>query len=384
MSIVNEFNEVFGTRENSVSFLSPGRINLIGEHTDYNDGYVFPSAISSGTYGVVSLREDSLIRVYSANFSEDGIIELDLNDLKRHDLQWPNYIIGMVTFLKEEGHQIDKGWDFYIKGTIPNGAGLSSSASLEILVATVVKELFSLDVSDLELIRLGKKVENEFIGVNSGIMDQFGIVKGRKNKAVLLNCQTLEFEHVTVDLKEHQIVIMNTNKKRQLSDSDYNSRQKESAEAFEILKRERGISSMSEVTLEMLLTLEDTLGEVLFKRVRHIVTESARTLLSYQALNKGDLDGFGELLNQSHRSLRDDYEVSCLELDTLVETAWEQTGVLGARMMGAGFGGCSMAIVSAKEVPAFIEAVGAKYKEVIGYEADFYIETIGDGPRVLD
>lgn len=378
------FEAVFGTQADA-TFFSPGRINLIGEHTDYNGGHVFPAAITIGTYGAARKRDDQLLRFYSGNFEDLGIIEVDLNDLvfKKED-NWTNYPKGVLKFLREAGHTIDKGMDIYVLGTIPNGAGLSSSASLELLIGIIAEELFDLELTRLELVKIGKLTENEFIGVNSGIMDQFAIGMGADKQAIYLDTNSLEYELVPLDLGDHVIVIMNTNKRRELADSKYNERRSECEQAVEELNALLNIQTLGELDEatfdEYAYLIKD---ENRLKRARHAVSENQRTLKAKAALVDGDLERFGRLINASHVSLEHDYEVTGLELDTLAHTAWEQEGVLGARMTGAGFGGCGIAIVQKDKVAAFQENVGQIYQEIVGYAPSFYIAEVAEGSRIL-
>ncbi|MDB6352734.1 galactokinase [Trichococcus sp. K1Tr] len=379
-----KFEELFG-KEDYTAFFAPGRINLIGEHTDYNGGNVFPCAITLGTYAVAAKNDLKQVRLYSENFPEVGVISFDLADLdhKKAD-SWANYPKGMLRYLKEAGHAIPEGMDMVIFGNIPNGSGLSSSASLELLMGVVLDNLFDLNADRLDLIKTGKRVENEFIGVNSGIMDQFAVGMGEENKAILLDCNTLEYELVPVELGNHAIVIMNTKKRRELVDSKYNERRSECEEALAKLQTVVSIGSLGELDEETFEKAKEVLeSDVLYRRARHAVTENQRTLKAKAALQAGELEAFGQLMNQSHISLRDDYEVTGIELDTLVQAAWDQPGVLGARMTGAGFGGCAIAIVEKEAIPAFIENVGKTYEAAIGYPAEFYIAEISDGAKRL-
>lgn len=384
MDLKKVFQEKFNTTD-SQSFFSPGRINLIGEHTDYNGGHVFPAAITLGTYGEARKREDDLIRLYSGNFPDLGIFELSLKDLtfkKEHD--WTNYVKGMVKFLLEAGYDISTGFDLALYGNIPNGAGLSSSASLELLAGVVLEELFQLDISRLDLILTGKRVENEFIGVNSGIMDQFAIGMGQKDHGIFLDTNTLEYEMVPVELGKYVVCIMNTNKRRELADSKYNERRAECEEALARLQKQLAIKSLGELTEEEFEKNTFLINDpILEKRARHAVYENGRTIKAKNALVKGDLETFGKLLNASHASLRDDYEVTGLELDTLAQTAQSVPGVLGARMTGAGFGGCAIALVKEDQLENLKEVVGEKYLNVVGYKADFYEAHVGDGTKKL-
>ena len=378
------FESLFGKQEHFF-FFAPGRVNLIGEHTDYNGGNVFPCAITLGTYGVAAKREDSLIRFYSDNFSEEGIITCTLDELsyKKED-KWANYPKGMVQLMKNHGLSIDSGADILLWGNLPNGAGLSSSASVELLTGVIMRALFELDVETIELVKLGQKVENDYIGVQSGIMDQFAVGMGRKDQAMLLDTHTLECEWVPVNLPEHKLVIMNTNKRRELADSKYNERRKECEEALKRIQQKKDIKSLGELTEGEFEEVERFIQDpILVKRARHAVYENGRTLKAGEALKAGNLKAFGQLMNQSHLSLRDDYEVTGIELDTLVEAAWKQTGVVGARMTGAGFGGCAIAIVENNQLDAFTTSVGQVYQKEIGYPADFYIAEISDGATAL-
>ena len=380
-----DFAKVFGV-EADHTFFSPGRINLIGEHTDYNGGHVFPAAISLGTYGAARKRDDQLLRFFSGNFEEKGIIEVPLENLHfEPEHNWTNYPKGVLHFMQEAGHTIDRGMDVYVYGNIPNGSGLSSSASLELLTGVIAEKFFDLQLERLDLVKIGKLTENEFIGVNSGIMDQFAIGMGADQRAIYLDTNTLEYDLVPLDLKDNVVVIMNTNKRRELADSKYNERRAECEKAVEELNSKLSIATLGELDEwsfdEYSYLIED---ENRLKRARHAVLENQRTLQAQAALQAGDLDKFGRLMNASHVSLEHDYEVTGLELDTLVHTAWEQEGVLGARMTGAGFGGCAISLVRKDAVEAFKEAVGKHYEEVVGYAPSFYIAEVAGGTRVLD
>ncbi len=381
----SNFATIFGA-EADYTFFSPGRINLIGEHTDYNGGHVFPAAISLGTYGAARKRDDNLLRFYSANFEDKGIIEVPLENLRfEKEHNWTNYPKGVLHFLQKAGHVIDKGMDVYVFGNIPNGSGLSSSASLELLTGIIAERLFDLKLERLDLVKIGKQTENEFIGVNSGIMDQFAIGMGADQRAIYLDTNTLEYDLVPLDLKDNVVVIMNTNKRRELADSKYNERRAECEKAVEELKQKLSIATLGELNEwdfdEYSYLIQD---ENRLKRARHAVLENQRTLQAQAALQAGNLEKFGRLMNASHVSLEHDYEVTGLELDTLAHTAWEQEGVLGARMTGAGFGGCAIALVRKDAVEAFQKNVGQKYEGVVGYAPSFYIAEIAGGSRVLD
>ena len=379
-----KFKEVFG-KDAEQQFFAPGRVNLIGEHTDYNGGNVFPCAIDKGTYGLVSKRSDRTFRMYSENFADLGVMEFTLDELvndKKHD--WANYPKGVIKMFVEEGFKIDSGFDFLVSGNIPNGAGLSSSASIEMLTGIVLKDLFHLSIDPIAMALLGKKVENLFIGVNSGIMDQFAIAMGKKDHAILLDCNTLKYDYVPVVLKDEVIVIANTNKRRGLADSKYNERRAECDEALAELQTKLPIKALGELSIEEFEANKDLIkSPIRQKRAKHAVYENQRTLKAQKELSAGSLAEFGKLMNQSHISLRDDYEVTGIELDTLAALAWEQPGVVGSRMTGAGFGGCTVSIVKKDKVDDFIKNVGEAYKNKIGYAADFYIAAVSEGARKL-
>ena len=379
-----KFKEVFG-KDAEQQFFAPGRVNLIGEHTDYNGGNVFPCAIDKGTYGLVSKRADRTFRMYSENFADLGVMEFTLDELvndKKHD--WANYPKGVIKMFVEEGFKIDSGFDFLVSGNIPNGAGLSSSASIEMLTGIVLKDLFHLSIDPIAMALLGKKVENLFIGVNSGIMDQFAIAMGKKDHAILLDCNTLKYDYVPVVLKDEVIVIANTNKRRGLADSKYNERRAECDEALAELQTKLPIKALGELSIEEFEANKDLIkSPIRQKRAKHAVYENQRTLKAQKELSAGNLAEFGKLMNQSHISLRDDYEVTGVELDTLAALAWEQSGVVGSRMTGAGFGGCTVSIVKKDKVDDFIKNVGEAYKNKIGYAADFYIAAVSEGARKL-
>ena len=379
-----KFQEVFGAPAEK-QFFAPGRVNLIGEHTDYNGGNVFPCAIDKGTYGLVKKRNDRRFRMYSENFADLGVMEFTLDELtndKKHD--WANYPKGVIKMFLEAGQKIDSGFDILFSGNIPNGAGLSSSASIEMLTAIVLKDLFHLSIDPVEMAQLGKKTENLFIGVNSGIMDQFAVAMGKKDNAILLDCNTLKYDYVPVVLKDEVIVIANTNKRRGLADSKYNERRAECDEALAELQTKLPIKALGELSIEQFEANKDLIkSPVRQKRAKHAVYENQRTLKAQKELSAGNLAEFGKLMNQSHISLRDDYEVTGVELDTLAALAWEQPGVVGSRMTGAGFGGCTVSIVKKDKVDDFIKNVGEAYKNKIGYAADFYIASVSDGAKKL-
>ncbi|MDR1606473.1 MAG: galactokinase [Streptococcaceae bacterium] len=385
VELAKTFIEKFGPGAEPKTYFSPGRINLIGEHTDYNGGHVFPAAITLGTSGVARPREDTLVRVYSLNFPDLDVIEFDVNETaNRPELNWANYVLGMLVSLRKQGFQTPNGFELAIEGNIPNGSGLSSSASLEMLVGVVVRDFYNLSLSTLEMVLAGKATENNFIGVNSGIMDQFAIAFGQVDQGIFLDTNTLEYSMVPVVLTDYRIVIMNTKKRRELADSKYNERRSECEEALRRLQTQLDIQALGDLSTEVFEQHTDLIGDdTLIKRARHAVTENERTILAKEALTSGKLETFGQLLNASHASLKEDYEVTGIELDTLAETAQQQEGVIGARMTGAGFGGCGIAIVETDKVAAFKQAVYDNYLTVVGYEPEFYEATIGSGARGL-
>ena len=379
------FIDKFGSHTHAKQYFSPGRINLIGEHTDYNGGHVFPAAITIGTFAVAKPRQDKTIRVYSMNFPDLGILEFTCDeDQKRPDLKWANYVLGMLVSLRKMGFETPHGFDLAIEGNIPNGSGLSSSASLEMLVGVIARDLYHLSLASLDMVKAGKDTENNFIGVNSGIMDQFAIAFGEPDSGIFLDTNTLDYEMVPVVLTGYRIVIMNTNKRRELADSKYNERRRECETALSRLQEVLPIQAVGELTTETFEQHTDLIGdETLIKRARHAVSENERTIAAKAALTSGNLEEFGQLLNASHASLKDDYEVTGIELDTLAETAQAQDGVIGARMTGAGFGGCGIAIVETDKVAQVTQAIHDTYLAVVGYEPAFYACNIGSGARVL-
>lgn len=380
----HKFIDIFGQGIGEIiSFHSPGRINLIGEHIDYNGGLVFPCALDFGTYGLVRKRNDSKINFVSTNF--DLRITDDINNIeyKKED-DWANYPKGVIKVMKDKGFRVG-GMDILISGDIPNGAGLSSSASLEVLIGYMVNVLFNEEtIPMIELIKISQKAENDFVGVNCGIMDQFAVGMGKENKAILLDCNTLEYSYADLDLKDYTLVLINTNKRRALNESKYNERREECDKVLNIIKSQKYFKNLCEISKDDFQSYKELLeSEVLKKRAKHVVYENERVKEAYKALNEGDLKRFGQLLIESHNSLRDLYEVTGKELDTVVEEALKVEGCIGARMTGAGFGGCAISIVRKDRVKDFMEIVGKNYKATIGYEPSFYLSGIGNGTRKL-
>lgn len=366
-------------------YFAPGRVNMIGEHTDYNGGHVFPCALTIGTYGVARKRQDKKLRFYSMNFEQLGVIESSIEGLKPEiEADWTNYPKGVMWAFGEKGMQMDAGLDLLLFGNIPNGSGLSSSASVEVLTGFILKDMFGFDVTNQDLALIGQFSENQFNGVNCGIMDQFAIAMGKKGHAIFLDTATLDYTYAPIKLENAKIVISCSNKKRGLGDSKYNERRSECETALSEIQQVVGINSLGELTEEQFEQCKSSIpDENRRKRAKHAVYENQRTIQAVEALKANDVKRFGELMNASHVSLRDDYEVTGIELDTLVEEAWKIDGVIGSRMTGAGFGGCTVSIVKDEAVDTFIEKVGKAYKEKIGYAADFYVVEIGDGPRKL-
>ena len=380
-----KFEEVFGAGGDIRVYFAPGRVNLIGEHTDYNGGHVFPCALTIGTYGVVRKREDAALRFYSLNFENLGVLESSVNDLKpEKEADWTNYPKGVIWAFGEKGMKVSEGMDILLFGNIPNGSGLSSSASVEVLTGYILKDLFGFEVTNQDLALIGQYSENNFNGVNCGIMDQFAIAMGKAGHAIFLDTATLKYEYAPIDLKGAKIVISCTNKKRGLGDSKYNERRSECEKALEEVQQAAGIQSLGDLNEEQFEQCKNMIkDEARQKRAKHAVYENQRTLKAVEALKNHDLQSFGQLMNQSHISLRDDYEVTGIELDTMVEEAWKVDGVIGSRMTGAGFGGCTVSIVKDEAVDNFISQVGKAYEEKIGYAGDFYVVEVGDGPSRL-
>ncbi len=367
-------------------YFSPGRINLIGEHIDYSGGYVLPCAITQGTLGLVSPRMDSKIYVYSVNFPEEGVLSFDIKDDLQYKSEegWLNFVKGEVLFIQNNGHDIQRGFNLLVYGDIPNGAGLSSSASIELLLGIIIDDVNNLNIPRLDLIKIGQQVENKFIGVNSGIMDQFAVGLGNKNSAIYLNVNTLDYEVVTANFNGLKILIMDTNKRRALSDSKYNERRSESEEALRRLQTKLNINNLCQLNIEQFEENIDLIkDQLLIKRARHAVYENIRTQEAKQALIDGNLIKMGTLMNESHRSLKEDYDVTGKELDALVEAAWENKDVIGARMTGAGMGGCAIALVKENSIDSVIDTVSNKYKSMIGYSPSFYVAEIGIGASKL-
>ncbi|NLL78410.1 MAG: galactokinase [Clostridiales bacterium] len=384
-TVLEKFAEVFGDSEGVKVYFAPGRVNMIGEHTDYNGGHVFPCALTIGTYAVARKRDDRKLRFYSMNFDALGVLESSLENLKpEKEAGWTNYPKGVMWAFGEKGFEIPNGMDILLNGNIPNGSGLSSSASVEVVTGFILRDLFGFDVTNTDLALIGQYSENKFNGVNCGIMDQFAIAMGKKDNAIFLDTADLSYEYAPMKLENAKIVISCSNKKRGLGDSKYNERRSECETALSEIQQVVGINSLGDLTEEQFETYKAAIqDEVRVRRAKHAVYENQRTIKAVEALKNNDVELFGKLMNESHVSLRDDYEVTGEELDTLVEEAWKVDGVIGSRMTGAGFGGCTVSIVKEEAIDRFIEQVGTAYEKKIGYAADFYVVEIGDGPVIL-
>ena len=384
--LIEQFQEIYGAEGEIRTYFAPGRVNLIGEHTDYNGGHVFPCALTIGTYAVVRKREDQKLRFYSVNFKHLGVIESDLNDLvPDKKANWTNYPKGVMWAFEKRGFQLTNGFDILIYGNIPNGSGLSSSASLEVLTGVMLKDQFGFDVSMIDIALIGQYSENNFNGCNCGIMDQFASAMGKKDHAIFLDANTLKYEYAPVVLEDAKIVIVNSKVKHSLVDSAYNDRRTECETALKELQEVVDIKTLGDLSEEEFEAHKDVIkSEIRQKRAKHAVYENQRTIRAVAALKENDVETFGKLMNASHVSLRDDYEVSCEEVDVLVDLAWGIEGVVGSRITGGGFGGCTVNIVKNEAVDTFVEVINAKYLEKVGHNPEIYVVDIGDGAGKLN
>ncbi len=384
-TVLKKFEELFGDREGVQVYFAPGRVNLIGEHTDYNGGHVFPCALTIGTYAAVRKRADRDLHFYSMNFEKLGVIDTSIDDLTpSKEADWTNYPKGVMWAFAKRGMQMDCGLDVVLYGNIPNGSGLSSSASLEVLTGYYLRDLFGFDVTNIDLAKIGQYSENNFNGMNCGIMDQFASAMGKKDHAIFLDTADLSYEYAPLVLDGAKIVVTNSNVKHSLVNSEYNVRRSECEEALRELQTVVKINGLGDLTEEAFEENKAAIkDEVRVRRAKHAVYENQRTIRAVKALKENDLKLFGELMNASHVSLRDDYEVSCEEIDVLVEEAWKVDGVIGSRITGGGFGGCTVSIVKDEAIDSFKEKVGAAYQKRVGKTADFYVVEIGDGPSKL-
>ncbi len=383
--VLKKFEELYGNPDGAGVYFAPGRVNMIGEHTDYNGGHVFPCALTIGTYAAVKKRTDRKLRFYSMNFEKMGVVESSLDDLTPSDAAgWTNYPKGVMWAFAERGMKMDCGLDIVLNGNIPNGSGLSSSASLEVLTGFYLRDLFGFDVTNVDLALIGQYSENNFNGMNCGIMDQFASAMGKKDNAIFLDTADLSYQYAPLVLDGAKIIVTNSNVKHSLVNSAYNERRSECERALEELKTVVDIKGLGDLSEEQFEADKDAIkDDIRKKRAKHAVYENQRTIRAVEALKNNNLKEFGELMNASHVSLRDDYEVSCGEIDVLVEEAWKVDGVIGSRITGGGFGGCTVSIVKDEAVDTFKEKVGAAYKERVGKNADFYVVEIGDGPSKL-
>ncbi len=382
--LLTKFNEVFGYQnsEETDIYFSPGRVNLIGEHTDYNGGYVFPCALDFGTYLAVRKNQKDVYRFATTNFDQRGEVIIH-QEFKKKDNHWYNYPLGVISEFRKL--KIDfEGLDFLFSGEIPNGAGLSSSASIETVTAYALDQIFKLKTDKMELVKLCQRAENQFVGVNCGIMDQFAVTMGKEEHALFLNCATLDYELVPIKMEGYSLIISNTNKRRGLADSKYNERRGQCESAVEVLSEYKRIENLSELGFAEFMNRSSMIKDpVIFSRAKHVISENKRVLDAIEALKANDLELFGRLMNESHDSLRDDYEVTGNELDTLVEEARAIEGVLGSRMTGAGFGGCTITLIRDEALEDFKVRVGKNYFDRTGLVADFYTANIGDGVKKI-
>lgn len=383
--LMNEFEKLFGDSEGVRVFFAPGRVNLIGEHTDYNGGHVFPCALTIGTFAAVRKREDRKLRLYSMNFESLGIIETSLDDMNpKKDDNWTAYPKGVVWAFGEKGYKVPSGFEMVLFGNIPNGSGLSSSASLEVLTGMVLRELFDIEIDNINIALIGQYSENNYNGMNCGIMDQFASAMGKKDNAIFLDTATLNYEYAPVVLEDASIVVTNSKVKHSLVNSEYNTRRSECEKALSELKTVVDIATLGDLSEEEFENNKSAISNpVCVKRAKHAVYENQRTIQAIKALKDGEIDKFGELMIASHVSLRDDYEVSCEEIDILVDEALKVPGVIGSRITGGGFGGCTVSIVKNEAIEDFKQKVGSEYTKKTGIEAEFYVVSVGDGPIEL-
>lgn len=384
--LIKTFYETFGEGGDVRTYFAPGRVNLIGEHTDYNGGHVFPCALTLGTYGIVRDREDRTLRLYSMNMDSIGVVEVSLDEVvATKEASWTNYPKGVVWAFEKRGFKLSHGLDILIYGDIPNGSGLSSSASLEVLTGVILKDTFGFDVSMVDVALIGQDAENNFNGLSCGIMDQFASAMGKKDNAIFLDTNTLNYTYAPVKLPDAKIVITNSKVKHSLVNSAYNDRRNECETALKELQAVVDIKTLGDLTVEQFEEYKGAIkDDVRRKRAKHAVYENQRTINAVEALKVNDIEKFGKLMNDSHESLRYDYEVSCEEIDILADLAQAMPGVIGSRITGGGFGGCTVSIVKNETVDAFIEEIGKAYLEKVGHEAEFYVVDIGNGAGKLD
>lgn len=383
--LLEKFIELFGNEGEAHVYFAPGRVNLIGEHTDYNGGHVFPCALTIGTYMAARKRADRKLNFYSMNFEGLGVLESSLDDLTpKADGEWTNYPKGVIWAFEGRGMKLNCGLDIALYGNIPNGSGLSSSASLEVVTGYMLRDLFGFDVTNQDLALIGQYSENNFNGCNCGIMDQFASAMGKKDNAIFLDTSDLSFEYAPIVLDGAKIVVTNSMVKHSLVTSAYNDRRNESAQALKDLQQVCGIKTLGDLTEEEFETYKSAIKDDINRaRAKHAVYENQRTIKAVKALKNQDLETFGKLMNASHVSLRDDYETSCEEVDVLVDEAWKIPGVIGSRITGGGFGGCTVSIVKDEAIDTFKEKLTAAYEEKVKKTPEFYVVSVGDGPSKL-
>ncbi len=385
-NLEKKFEQLYGGDGEIHTYISPGRVNLIGEHTDYNGGHVFPCALTLSTWGVARAREDKVLNFYSENFASKGVITASVDDLAPESASsWTAYPKGFLWALRAQGYTLPFGLDLVLGGDIPAGSGLSSSASLEVLMGVIAKDMYGFDdLSMPDIALLGQKAEHGYIGCNCGIMDQFACAMGKKDCAIFLNTDTLAYEYAPLTLSGSKIVLTNSKVKHKLVNSAYNDRRRECEEALKSLQKELDIRTLCEATPAQFEAHKSAISDpVQRKRARHVIYEEARTLQAVEALKNKDLATFGRLMNESHESLKNDYEVSCPEIDLLVDLAQQMDGVLGSRMTGGGFGGCTVSIVKEDAIGSFIDTIQSAYQKEVGHPAEFYVAQASDGAHKL-
>lgn len=382
--LLHNFTEIYGENSDVRVYFAPGRVNLIGEHIDYNGGRVLPCALTLGTYAAVRKRNDDRLRFYSMNFPEEGVIESKIGEYEANaEGRWTDYPMGVLWAFQENSMVPPCGMDLVIYGDLPGGAGLSSSASLEVLTGFILCDLFGFSVSCEQMALLGQRAENEFCGVNCGIMDQFAVAAGKRDHAIYLDTSGLQYKYIPIRLPDAKIVIANSNKKHSLNESKYNERRRECETALQELQQAIGIEHLCDLDEDTFEKYQVMIkDEIRRKRVRHAVYENARVKKAVEALAQNDIETFGKLMNESHHSMSEDYEVTGDVMDALAEAAWQQEGVIGSRMTGGGFGGSTVSIVRNDYIESFIQRTGKAYTAKTGLTADFYVVEIGGGPVV--
>ncbi len=377
--IIKKFEELF--KKNPLLIRSPGRINLIGEHTDYNDGFVFPAAINKEIHFAVAKNDINRFRFYALDLHES--FEMKVEDLSKSDTSWANYILGVAAQYKKAGYELE-GVDCVFGGDIPLGAGLSSSAAIENGFAFALKEILKAPVSKIQMIKMAQKAEHEYAGVMCGIMDQFASMTGKKDHAIKLDCRSLDFEYANIDLHGYEILLVNTNVKHELASSEYNTRRAECETGVQILQKyDNNITALRDVSLSLLQEHREEIDPIVYKRCEFVIKENLRVEDAFSALAKDDIKALGALMFQSHEGLRDDYDVSCKELDLLFDMAKKSNDVIGSRMMGGGFGGCTINIVKKEKMNLFSKSIKNEYAKITGLEPEIYSVKITDGTGLI-